>query len=456
MATVFSPGPGITTKTTSTLHFYANASTGSDSYDGTSATYVSGLIGPKATISGVLALVPDDIGAIVVVHLSGTFNITSTIYFLRNIIDNNAKIIIDGGSDVTTIAGPFTATAGGNYTVTVAGSTWTADDYMGYWIKITEGTGVGQVYQIQKNTADTLTTCIKWGTNPQSGSVFSIVRPTTEITSISGSASVALGVSPPWANLVLQRIYLSGTKPSVWSYRGGLSVRGVISNSSNTSNFTFYKYGLGTLQTLFDADGSDPSAILSGFAAGLSILNVAAKVTAIGDSGFNALVTKGPVVFEGSNTNVMLGYGSRVTNQVKMNDCVSAHWENYNEFLSNNSSPVEVTSSGVGILIRNSNINVAGWSGGVDVSNCGSHGIEIIASNVHLRRYLTGSNNTGAGVYAHLGSTVTTQSGYYPALTGTIGDITTDGTTSAGSWSGVNSGTPIVDTNELTMIKRWP
>lgn len=67
-----------------------------------------------------------------------------------------------------------TATAGAASTLTNSGKAWTANQWTNYQIRITAGTGIGQVRTIASNTATVITTATAWTTNPDATSVYAI------------------------------------------------------------------------------------------------------------------------------------------------------------------------------------------------------------------------------------------------------------------------------------------
>lgn len=66
-----------------------------------------------------------------------------------------------------------TATSATGTTLTQTGKTWTASQWINYQVRITGGTGAGQIRSITANTADTLTVAA-WTTNPDATSTFAI------------------------------------------------------------------------------------------------------------------------------------------------------------------------------------------------------------------------------------------------------------------------------------------
>lgn len=67
-----------------------------------------------------------------------------------------------------------TASAGADYSITDSGAGWTVNAYRDYVVKITSGTGSGQVKTILENTAEILYVDGRWDINPDNTSVFSI------------------------------------------------------------------------------------------------------------------------------------------------------------------------------------------------------------------------------------------------------------------------------------------
>ena len=67
-----------------------------------------------------------------------------------------------------------TATAGASTTLTNSAKTWTVNQWTNYQIRITDGTGIGQVRTIASNTATVLTVGTAWTTTPDATSVYAI------------------------------------------------------------------------------------------------------------------------------------------------------------------------------------------------------------------------------------------------------------------------------------------
>jgi hypothetical protein len=101
--------------------------------------------------------------------------------------------------------------------------------------------------------------------------------------------------------------------------------------------------------------------------------------------------------------------------------------------------------TGVGLQLIKSNISIQ--RGSLEINNCTSHAIESINSLVKFNSSGAGSvigvGNAGAGIYAHSGSVVHIDPANPPTITGTVGDISVDGTSQISTWAGVAAGVPV-------------
>lgn len=84
------------------------------------------------------------------------------------------KLIITYEFTDTDLLDSGTATSGGATTLTDSGKAWTTNRYTGQYVKITGGTGLGQIRLITSNT-DTELTVPTWDTNPDSSSTYEIL-----------------------------------------------------------------------------------------------------------------------------------------------------------------------------------------------------------------------------------------------------------------------------------------
>jgi hypothetical protein len=67
-----------------------------------------------------------------------------------------------------------TATAGGASTITNSAKTWTTNQWTSYQIRITSGTGIGQIRTIASNTGTAITVSAAWTTQPDATSQYAI------------------------------------------------------------------------------------------------------------------------------------------------------------------------------------------------------------------------------------------------------------------------------------------
>ena len=72
-----------------------------------------------------------------------------------------------------------TATSGTSTSMYDTSKSWTVNAYIGSWLYINSGTGIGQARRITANTATQLTVSDAWGANPASGSGYSIMTETS-------------------------------------------------------------------------------------------------------------------------------------------------------------------------------------------------------------------------------------------------------------------------------------
>lgn len=86
---------------------------------------------------------------------------------------DGACVATSGALQTATIA-TGTATLGGGSTLTNAGKSWTTNQWANFQVRITSGTGAGQVRTINSNTGTVLTVSAAWGTNPDATSVYVI------------------------------------------------------------------------------------------------------------------------------------------------------------------------------------------------------------------------------------------------------------------------------------------
>lgn len=83
----------------------------------------------------------------------------------------DGKLVVTPSDDVFATG---TATAGAATTLTNGAKTWTTNQWANYQIRITGGTGIGQIRTIASNTGTVITVSAAWTTNPDATSTYSI------------------------------------------------------------------------------------------------------------------------------------------------------------------------------------------------------------------------------------------------------------------------------------------
>ena len=86
--------------------------------------------------------------------------------------DSTSVYVIEGSGYKPFATG--TATAGGAATLTNSGKNWTVNQWSNYQIRITGGTGAGQVRTISSNTATVITVSSNWATQPDNTSTYNL------------------------------------------------------------------------------------------------------------------------------------------------------------------------------------------------------------------------------------------------------------------------------------------
>lgn len=131
-------------------------------------------------------------------------NTADTIYAIFSIIPDatSAYLIIDVHDSGTAESGTLTE-------LTDTDFTWTVNEYVGFYVEITAGTGVGQYKQITANTADTLTAAFDIA--PDATSEYRIVEEVENGTVISAEASALQDIEATWTINQLQGMYVEIT-----------------------------------------------------------------------------------------------------------------------------------------------------------------------------------------------------------------------------------------------------
>lgn len=448
-------------QTTSVLHVYADGTNGSDTYDGTAATNTPGtLVGPKKTLTAVIDLVPYLVKHNTAVHLAGTFD-TQASATLERWVYEAATLIVDGGPTLTTVVdnggNPWTADVHSASSIGLTTLGWTPDQYAGYWVQIVDGPCAGQTRRIHSHTATTITPGRNWSGDPGLAN-FRVVRPTTTLTSSTSATPSALLLSTAGRGYtVIQNLYLAGTQSRIAGY--GLAApasRVIISHVVHDGTYLFpinfqsanvalnsARYSTATFAGESANTYSAAGASLRGAAAtGFNATN--SCVASLSDSYIKLgnVAAQSFVVYGGTRIDTLtlaMSYGT-----------TSAMVYNSSGYAATRFGSSAVAN---GLQMFDCSLRVGA---GVDFSSCTSHAIILNHSRLHLDGAVTGTGNTGAGVYAHSGSVVHIKDGAPPTLTGTVGDFSTNGTTQASTWAAIDAGTAVADSDEMTMAKQVP
>jgi hypothetical protein len=438
-----------TTKKTDTLHLYANGTTGDDTDDGlTLATAV-------ATLERLFELIPDVIRHPIICHLEGSFDLAGKDIYLNKHFGSHSEptygqffLTFDGGDDKTVTEGPNAATSGSTTSLTDTGIGWTPDDHMGFFVEIQSGAAAGDIRMIRKNTSDTL-----YPTNAFSGAVaatdqYRIFRYTTTITAGASAGYLSLLATGPefsYYQMHLQRLHFAGANLFTILQNNVLSICGCTFHGAKFGASNNRALWIGYGGGINPADGSPDFTFHGG-------LGVRADFTVprFTQMSIARLAVYGNVLLQnGFIVNTLLYDGSRVVGSVRVEQ-IQGYGLAYGGALI---QPEIVNAAGVGLTIEDCNgVTIHD----IDINNCGSHAIEVINSRLEFfgtAQVAVGTGNVGAGLYAHRGSKITIPNGNPPTITGTIGDISTDGTTEATAWSDIDGGQPFIDLSETTMIE---
>lgn len=448
-------------QTTYQMHLYADGTNGSDTNNGLSS------LAPKKTIQAVFDLVPTYVNHSVFIHLSGTFTETATARLQRQ-VNQSVYVVIDGGSDKTIVddnsGSNYTADINSTSTIGFSGAGWTVDTFFGWWVEILTGPSAGAIRSIQGNTATTITVT-KAMTDPGAGAKFRIVRPATTLN------GPKLAVEPYGAgSLWIQRIHMAGTASYVSASNGNtLRITSVTSESTGATgnaNGVYWLEGVTNCGTwaagVFTGNFVYDTTAQCGISSRSTSANAAVFLRNLRSVILMSVLAR---YVSMTNCNYSFNDGCRVTGGVGGSAIYIYGSTTDTGFYSNTAQPIHKVSNAIGrgIYLENSQLVIYSY-GGVDIYGCQTHGIELVNSLLTILKPitayngLTGSSNGGAGLYAHYGSKVYLKPDYTPTLTGTVGNISLDGTTQASTWAAIAGGTPIdgatVGNTEFVLVKK--
>jgi hypothetical protein len=122
-----------------------------------------------------------------------------------------------------------TATAGGANTITNSSKTWTNNQWANHQIRITGGTGIGQIRTIASNTGTIITVSTNWTVNPDNTSTYSI-EPNDDFIYWTGNTSTDM-----------RRYSISGNSWTTLATRSSTTGSGLTANLANEITVSYWK-----------------------------------------------------------------------------------------------------------------------------------------------------------------------------------------------------------------------
>lgn len=440
------------TSTIRDVHVYVDSVAGNDNNDGLSTGNA------KATIEAATKVLPDVANNNVVLHLKSTsanpFTLSKSIVFSTMIKgDGNPGtklFIVDGGEEVEVVTdgGPWTATTSTSTSITDSGRSWSTNQLQGCILEIITGTYAGHTRTIASNTGDTIYPTIGWAGAP--GNVdFRIVKPATTITGTGTWFHVNNKASH---DVVLQRLRITGSVfvGSVGAMCNYIRLGGIVNESSNP--FLFYGASSKVLiqPSIHDTSNLNMNSVIANkFISCSYIGSGASAITVMGSPQFNLYSGVFPKAVNITNCGDFYVYkGSFIGS---LNSVFSkGSFSITTSYLTGIQSTIK-GSSGAGLNLEDSTISILDP---LSIDDSTTNGVQAKHSRVEIgTAALSGSGNGGAGLYAIEGSIVTIKDGYKPTITGSVGDVSTDGTTEATTWEGVAIGSPYSDIGEMVLVK---
>ena len=430
--------------TKTTIHVYANGTSGDDDNDGLDVAR------PKKTLGAVFALVPDIVKHNVCVHLVGTFDTIGYVY-VSKIVDRNGRLLIDGGTDLTPVLpGPFTATVASDVDHIDCGGGLGPNTHAGYFCEIITPAGIATLQHrtIVEHTDTVITPGRNYSAQPD-GSTFRISRPTTQITGVGTFSLSARGGG--FASI--QHLFLDD--PAILSvfYADSILLNHIVSNDSGAAIQLRYIETVGLWDyamnaTTFANESSNTDSIC-----GVSQVNNTGHIILSENKIMSLYGTFAKeILFRDSNL-PHIRQGTRVWRS-EFHGVAGAGSTSAGTNIANSAGYAVTTfggSTAPGIMLYDSSLAIDD----IDVSDCTGFGIVVDHSSLRILGVVTGTGNTLGGVYAHNLSTVNIADGSPPTITGNGGTVefSTDGSTEASTWAAIDAGVSVSDITEMTMAK---
>lgn len=433
---------GFVVTNTEATHIYADGDNGDDANDGLTE------LTPKKTMAAAFDAAPYVLTNDLIFHCKGTF--TDERPRLGPVVktSNFVRILVDGGDELVEVDGPWTADIATSGSIGLSSLSLTPDEHSGFWIEILDGAEAGNKYLIVEHDATTFTPVKNFGTVP-TGAQFRVVRPKTRFTSSATVAFINIAPNQNDISVELQRLYFDGPTTRLF-LRGNFRLYGCIWDSPDVLSVLaqfHFSASLGNTLLIDPDTGAGDTSLIAGFSQRQGSLST---FTADGVLLFANYLKSVEV---NGCSNATLRFGSHVNGSItfRNSNVIDTLITNAIENSSGWANTTIRGSAGVGLsVLDGSNVEVVA---GPLIEGNTSHGIEVERSFLKLTGAVGGTGNGGAGVYAHSQSSVHISDGDAPTLTGTVGDLSTDGTTEASTWAAIDGGTPVADTDEFTLAK---
>lgn len=439
---------------TKVFHVYCDSAAADDSGNGRSWATA------KKTLAAVSAILPTVCESHLVINIKGAHTLTSSITFSTISKGRTNNVLIDGGDEIVVVDGPYMATSATVNTLTDTARSWTVNALRGYAVEILDGAAAGYIYTIQSNTADTITVGLDW---PSPGTPqYRITRPATTIT---GASYRTLNFSGSCDGQVsFQRLRIVGNAYVGISTGGARLINLNFADfivdrtasaaaiqcytSSGTSVLAWFKYDPANPGSQFEAVKDRRSTVYLG--TGMAVGTPGVTCYQGGCAIYGLSIIYGLLKLLGAPGLHTIGNGSLVRKVMLQ---LGSVLEIGNNAYYGNSAIIE-GSNGIGIDAKDSRVRL---TLSAIVRNNASHGIALDNSILDCEgtSVLSGTGNTGAGIYVHSGSKVSYPSGSAPTITGTVGDIAiTDPATEDLTWAELDAAGKAVIAAEDVILKK--
>jgi hypothetical protein len=287
----------------------------------------------------------------------------------------------------------------------LTGAGWTVDDLVGRYLYITAGTGAGNIIPIIKNTTDTITFAGYY--NSAAGSVFTIQDIATLITSTVPSYPEYVQILANQGNFLnLYDLKVVGTGSSSEYGFDFVDSNGGVSRcvaSSVGVGFAFYR----------SSSGASSSHSLA-----LNCVSYGLYVNDCGYVGFSRASARNC----GTGVSLVGVTFAYLLNSPTIIGCTTGVSASDIGYMDCRSLIVDTATTGLLLDVTDCDLRA------INVSNCSSITLSIARSLVRFSTSLSGSSNNGWGLNVKGVGNVVEFQGFAPAITGTSGDITVDGT----------------------------